>query len=150
MSFSYSDLNHIVPSYNRAALDNAVFEHIDQERRHKNRAYDSTNFLAEQQRANLASEFAKQILKRVIEFDQKLDIDHEVGMQLVTFGQATIIHVSDVGCCNPSLILFIGYTNEKAKVELIQHVSQINFLLVVLPKLDPDKPKRKIGYVQPN
>jgi hypothetical protein len=33
-------------------------------------------------------------------------------------------------------------------VELIQHVSQISFLAVKVPKLNPDEPKRPFGFEQ--
>ena len=33
-----------------------------------------------------------------------------------------------------------------APVELIQHVSQISVLLMKLPRRDPDKPKKPIGF----
>ncbi len=125
--------------------------HLMKAHNHRNsEAVDSTNFLADLQRLNLASGFAKRLLLQITQFDAELDADHEVGMKLVSFGQSITFHVSDVGYYNPSLILFIGLTEDGNRVELVQHVSQISFLLTVLPKLHPEKPKRKIGFIQEN
>mgnify|MGYP003317637775 CR=1 FL=1 len=42
---------------------------------------------------------------------------------------------------------FYGFDMDtKNNVELIQHVSQINILLVKLPRLNPEQPKRPIGF----
>jgi Family of unknown function (DUF6173) len=130
-----------------AAL-NEITRHATEIGRRRNEALDSTNFLAEFQRLNLASEFATKLLERIKHFDTELDNDHEVGMKLVSFGQATTFHVSDVGYYNPSILLFIGYTDEGNRVELIQHVSQFSFLLLTLPRLNPEQPKRPIGFIQ--
>ncbi|OKH45938.1 hypothetical protein NIES30_18245 [Phormidium tenue NIES-30] len=114
----------------------------------ENQAIESTNFLAEFQRSNLASEFAEKLLSRINRFDSGLDGEHEVGVKLVSFGQSVTFHVSNVGYFNPSLILFVGLTEDGNQVELMQHVSQISFLLIALPKLEPDQPKRPIGFIQ--
>ena len=62
-------------------------------------------------------------------FDESLDQHHEVGVQLVSFGQSKTFHVTNVAYFNPSLIIFDGITEEKSKVTLIQHVSQLSFLI---------------------
>jgi len=95
---------------------------------------------------NLASEFYKRLVEMINEFDEKLDDTEEVGMRLVSFGQTVQFHVEDIGYYNPSLITFIGKTAEGKDIELIQHVSQISFLLMAVPRLNPDEPKKKIGF----
>lgn len=94
----------------------------------------------------LASEFHKRLQKWIIEFDQSLDNDHEVGVQLVTFGQALVFHLQGMGYWNPFLISFAGVTEDGQPVELIQHVSQISILLMKLPRKDLDQPKKPIGF----
>nr|WP_293097994.1 DUF6173 family protein [Okeania sp. SIO2F4] len=59
-------------------------------------------------------------------------------------------HVSDISYSDPSLIMFHGFTNNGEPVKLMQNVSQISLILIVLPKLEPEKPKRKIGFIQNN
>lgn len=93
---------------------------------------------------NLASEFQKRIVEMINNFDAELDAAHEVGMRLVSFGQTIVFHVQDIGYFNPSLIRFFGQTDNGDPVELIQHISQISFLLMKVKRIDPTKPKRKI------
>ena len=95
---------------------------------------------------NLASEFYKRLVKMINEFDEDLDQEHEVGMRLVTFGQTVTFHVVDLGYYNPSLITFYGKLENGSSVKLIQHVSQISFLLMAVKRLDPEVPKTKIGF----
>jgi hypothetical protein len=97
---------------------------------------------------NLADQFQKRLLEMVYDFESNLDQEHEVGMRLVSFGQTVSFHVNDIGYYNPSLITFSGILENGSPVELIQHVSQISFLLMSVPKLDPEKPPKRIGFVQ--
>ena len=119
-----------------------------QQQEQQNQANESTKFLAEFQRANLASQFANHLLSKINQFDDDLNSDLEVGLKLVTFGQTITFHVSGIGFYNPSLVVFAGLTDDGNRVELVQHVSQISFVLIALPKLNPEQPKRKIGFVQ--
>jgi uncharacterized protein DUF6173 len=96
--------------------------------------------------ANYASEFHKRLAKWINDFNESLDNEHEVGVKLVTFGQAVVFHLEDIGYWNPSLISFKGKTEEGNPVELIQHVTQISVLLTKLPRDNPDEPKRPIGF----
>jgi hypothetical protein len=106
------------------------------------------NFFADLADENMASEFYKRLQAQIKKFDAELDPEHEVGVKLVTFGQAVTFHVSRLGYHNPSLIFFYGLTEGGDEIQLIQHVSQINFVLVKLPKLNPDEPKRPFGFAQ--
>lgn len=96
--------------------------------------------------ANLASEFYDRLVEMVNNFDENLDSEHEVGMRLVSYGQTVQFHVEDLGYYNPSLIRFYGRLENGSEVELIQHVSQISFLLIAVKRLNPDKPKKPIGF----
>ena len=95
---------------------------------------------------NLASEFYERLIKMINDFDKSLDQNHEVGVRLVTFGQTITFSVEDIGYWNPSLIRFYGKSEDGTPVELIQHVTQISFLLMALKRNNPDEPKRKIGF----
>lgn len=93
------------------------------------------------------ADYQYEILMRSIkEFEDTLDDDHEVAIQLASFGESIIMNVTDIGYSNPSLIHFYGYVDGK-KAELIQHVSKLNFLLLAVPKSDPNRPARRIGFV---
>ena len=94
--------------------------------------------------SKLASGFAKCLFKYIEEFEKSLDKDHEVGIRLVSFDKNLTINVSNIGYFNPSLIIFEGELEDGSKVKLIQHISQINFLLLAVKKRH--KSKRKIGF----
>ncbi|PEB73301.1 hypothetical protein COM89_23210 [Bacillus thuringiensis] len=95
---------------------------------------------------NLASEFYSRLVEMINDFDETLDLEHEVGMRLVSYGQTVQFHIEDLGYYNPSLIRFYGRMEDGSRVELIQHVSQISFLLIAVKRLNPEEPKRSIGF----
>ena len=88
------------------------------------------------------------ILDRIKEFEEDLDSDHEVGIKLASFGQSITMSVTDIGYSNPSTLVFYGFIGEQPAT-LIQHVSQLNFLLLAVKKADPEKPPRRIGFALP-
>jgi predicted DNA-binding transcriptional regulator YafY len=96
--------------------------------------------------ANYASQFYEHLANLIIDFDSKLDNEHEVGVRLVNFGQTVVFSLEDMRYCDPSLISFIGRTQEGQPVELIQHVNQISILLMKLPRQYPAEPKKPIGF----
>ncbi len=96
--------------------------------------------------ANHASQFYEHLANLIIDFDSKLDNEHEVGVRLVNFGQTVVFSLEDMRYCDPSLISFIGRTQEGQPVELIQNVSQISILLMKLPREYPAEPKTPIGF----
>ena len=85
--------------------------------------------------------------KYIRDFEETLDSEHEVGLILTNFGQSITMQVVQVSYEKSVLMVFKGYVNGKMST-LIQHVSQLNFLLTSIDK-EPDKPKRPIGFVRP-
>lgn len=85
------------------------------------------------------------IMRSIKDFEDNLDNEHEVALRLTSFGQSILLHVTDIGYSNPCLIHYYGYVNNKYS-ELIQHVSQINFLLTSVPKDEPNRKTRRIGF----
>lgn len=102
--------------------------------------------MIERANANHADEFHKRLVSMINDFDKSLDDNHEVGVRLVTFGQNVTFHLTSLGYWNPSLITFAGIASDGNPVELIQHVSQISILLMKVPRLEPNKPKKPIGF----
>jgi hypothetical protein len=98
--------------------------------------------------ASMAGAFHDRLNQQIKAFDEALDQDHEVGVKLVAFGQAITFHVSALGYHNPALIFFFGETVDGEKVQLIQHISQISFVLIAIPKPKPEEPKRPFGFAQ--
>lgn len=89
-----------------------------------------------------------EVLKKYIkDFESTLDREHEVGVLLTNFGQSIIMQVTEISYEKSVLMIFKGYVNGKMST-LIQHVSQLNFLLTSVEK-EPDRPKWTIGFVTP-
>lgn len=97
---------------------------------------------------NLADYTYEVIVDRIKEFEDELDQNHEVGVMLASFGKSITMAVTAIGYSNPSTLVFYGTVNGQAAT-LIQHVTQLNFLLLALEKADPEKPPRRIGFALP-
>src|SRR5258706_15687015 len=81
----------------------------------------------------------------VADFEATLNEEQEVGARLVSFGQSVTFHVQSIGFSKPNIVTFVGTSDGGQRVQLIQHVSQLSFLLVAMQKIGP-KPNR-IGFV---
>lgn len=90
-----------------------------------------------------------ELIDRIQKFESELDEEYEVGMQLVSFGNTTQFSVSSLGYTDPSIIWFAGLLDDGSHVELVQHVSQISFLMIALKRSNPEKPKPLIGFFIP-
>lgn len=89
-----------------------------------------------------------EILKKyIIDFENKLDSDHEVGLRLTNFGQSITMNVTEISYEESVVLVFKGFVNGTFST-LIQHVSQLNFLLTSIPK-EPNRPARRIGFQPP-
>jgi hypothetical protein len=119
---------------------------LDQIADKQQRSHEATLTVADLAKRNLASEFYARLLARIVEFDSTLDNEHEVGVRLVSFGQTVVLRVEALGYHDPSLIMFFGHSEDGSPIELIQHVSQISFLLTSLKRPDPSKPKVPFGF----
>lgn len=84
------------------------------------------------------------IKKYILDFQKSLDNEHDVGVMLTNFGSTMLMQVTAIGYEKSVLMVFKGYVDGREST-LIQHVSQLNFLLTSIPKA-PDVPKRKIGF----
>ncbi len=83
----------------------------------------------------------------VLDFQQQLDNEHDVALLLTHFGNSILMEVTHIGYEESVLVVFKGFVNGRQST-LIQHVSQLNFLLTSVEK-EPDKPKRTIGFSVP-
>ena len=93
---------------------------------------------------NPASRMYERLVRSIAQFEEALDDTQEIGARLVTFGSQEVIHVEDVGYWGPDLVVFYGKNSEGKPLQLLQHQSQVNVLLVAVPK--EGKQPRRIGF----
>mgnify|MGYP006972981917 CR=1 FL=1 len=84
------------------------------------------------------------IRKYVLDFQASLDDQHDIGVLLTSFGSPVLMEVTEISYEKSVLMIFKGLVNGN-QTTLIQHISQLNFLLTSVPK-EPGKPNRTIGF----
>ena len=89
------------------------------------------------------------IREYIEEFESSLDQEHEVGLMLTNFGQSILMQVTEIGYEKSVLLVFKGIVDGNPAT-LIQHINQLSFLLTSVPRQDPEKTKKKIGFVVKN
>ena len=94
-----------------------------------------------------SEQVAYYLYKEIRNYQNKLPDTEDVAMSVVQFNQSITILVKEIGYIGYNLVCFHGEDTSGKPLELIQHVQQLNFLLMVVPKLEPEAPKRKIGFV---
>lgn len=77
-------------------------------------------------------------------FEDSLDQTMEVGIQLASFGASISMSVVSIEWDGP-VIIFHGFVNG-SRATLVQNMSQLNFLLLAVPRAVPEEPKKKIGF----
>ncbi|MFD1794743.1 hypothetical protein FQV27_06330 [Paracoccus aurantiacus] len=92
-----------------------------------------------------AEEVFNHLVTRVKDFQATLPEHYELGIQLANFGSERAVHVRGMGYRNPSIIEFYGLLDGITEVAVVQHVSQLNFMLVAVPPL-PEQPPYRIGF----
>jgi hypothetical protein len=93
---------------------------------------------------------AESVFRRLVlyirEFEAQLDQNQEVGGRMVSFGTAVQFHIMDMGFWGPDIITFDGVDENGSRMKLIQNISQLNVLLVAMPKRRPEAEPRRIGF----
>ena len=87
----------------------------------------------------------EKIKEQVEEFQAGLSDDVDVCVALASFGTSMVMQVTDIGYQNPDMLYFWGYINGN-ETQLIQHISQLNFVLMAVKKEEPARPPRRIGF----
>ena len=91
------------------------------------------------------SEYQFEIIKKhILEFQDSLDSEHDVGIMIEGFGSYGIMEVSEISYEWPVLMVFKGLVNGRPST-LIQHLNQLNFLLTTVQK-PAEEPRRVIGF----
>lgn len=98
---------------------------------------------------HLADYQRKIIIEEVRNFEKSLDDEHETALKLASFGQSITLSVTSIGYENPDILIFHGYVGDESST-LVQHITQLNFLLTAAEKRIPDEPPHRIGFEMPN
>lgn len=107
------------------------------------------NFPIEEPRDyNMADWKFEKLIEQIKDFEEGLDDDHEIALKLASFGSAIMMYVVTIGYQNPDMLYFYGFVDGQP-AQLIQHMSQLNFLITSVEKIDKDKPARRIGFALP-
>ncbi len=87
----------------------------------------------------------ERIILYIKKFEETLDNDHEVGLGFAG-GDAGVIKIEGLGFFDPDIITYYGTNEMGSKTQLVQHVSQLNVMLVASAKhVDQVEPNR-IGF----
>lgn len=100
------------------------------------------------QEQSTAEIIAEHLYQEITDYQASLPNTEDVAMSIVQFNQSTTILVESIGYIGYNLVRFVGKDNSGKPLELIQHISQLNFLLMVVPKPEKEPEKRKIGFLR--
>lgn len=99
--------------------------------------YQHIRNLAPISRPNMAEYAVKAIYEEIADFEASLDVEHEVGMPIVGGPSGLCVHVREVYRFGTDKLVFVGIDSDHRPVRLIQHLSQLNFLMLAAPKIGP-------------
>ena len=92
-----------------------------------------------------AQEVFQFLRARMANFQENLPDNYEMGVKLANYGVAAEIHVRGMGFQNPNIIEFYGLLNDGKEVILVQHIAQLNAMLLAVPPIDGKEPYR-VGF----
>jgi hypothetical protein len=79
-------------------------------------------------------------------FEEQLDKNHEVAMGF-TGSTAGVLRIEGIGFFDPDIVTFYGADEGGSRMQLIQHVTQLNVVLRAVSKETPEEePARRIGF----
>jgi len=87
----------------------------------------------------------ERIILYIQNFEEQLDGDHEVGMGFVG-GDIGTLKIKGMGFFAPDMITFYGEDPNGGKMQLVQHVNQLNVMLVSAPKENIEAEPNRIGF----
>ncbi|KFE35536.1 DUF6173 family protein [Thioclava atlantica] len=87
----------------------------------------------------------ERLLLYIQNFEEQLQDDEEVVLGL-TGGEAGVLQIEGIGFFDPDILTFYGVDEYGARTQLIQHVGQLNVMLIAQPKAPEDETPRRIGF----
>jgi hypothetical protein len=97
---------------------------------------------------NMAQYAVEAIYDEIAEFEASLDEDYEVGMPIVGGPANLCVHVRKVYRFGTDKLVFVGIDSDQHPVRLVQHLSQLNFLMLSVKKMT--EKSVRIGFHSPN
>ena len=88
----------------------------------------------------------EKLKEQIQEFEAKLDSSQEIAICLTSLGASIKLAVHDISFQNPDMLYFYGKVDGN-EAQLIQHISQLNLLLIAVPRPDLTVPRRRIGFI---
>lgn len=88
----------------------------------------------------------ERIVRQIVDFENNLTPEQEVGGQFVQAPGNATIRISGVGFWGPDMIVFHGENPDHQKFQLMQHYMQVSVLLVAVSKEKPEVEARRIGF----
>lgn len=92
-----------------------------------------------------ASSAHARLIAAIAEFEDGLDDTQEVALGLAG-GSAGVLQIEALGWIEPDILTFDGIDAEGIRTRMIQPVTQLNVLLVALPREDEEGAPRRIGF----
>ena len=86
---------------------------------------------------NMAEYAVKAIYEEISDFEATLDSDHEIGMPIVGGPVGLCVHVREVYRFGTDKLVFVGIDGDQNPVRLIQHLTQLNLLMLAAPRIGP-------------
>lgn len=104
----------------------------------------SSGMFAPPAQMNDAERIYRQLVASIFDFEKTLDEDHEIGARLASYHSAVNFYLHDIGYCDPHIITLSGRSENGEKLQLLQHVSQLDILFIEMAK-KAEEPVR-IGF----
>lgn len=95
----------------------------------------------------LASYKYETLMEEIKAFQEELSDDLDVMVKLVSFGESMILSIDTIGYQNPDILFFYGTNTDGNPIELIQHMSQLSFLLLAVNRTNTSTPPHRIGFL---
>jgi len=96
-------------------------------------------------KANNPAEWAyERIAKQIVQFEEDLAVDEEIGLRLVATPDTSVMHIADVGYWGPDMLIFFGENEHGKPMQLLQHYTQMSILLTAVPAKTEEP--RRIGF----
>lgn len=85
------------------------------------------------------------LVAAIADFEADLDDAHEVALGFAG-SEVGILRIEGIGWIEPDTLTFDGTDEAGIRTRMIQHVTQLNVMLVALPRTDTAGEPRRIGF----